>query len=61
MRPRAITTITGMPLLLLLLVLLLSDANGSRLIRSRSDIPIEEDLDQEIKDDLDHFEEIKQV
>jgi len=40
---------------------------GSRLIRSRSDIPIEEDLvgyremDQEIKKDLDHFEAIKQV
>ena len=43
------------------LLLLSSEVNGSRLIRSRSDIPIEEELEQDFKDDLDRFEEIKQV
>ena len=59
----SLKTFTTVLLLLLLplLLLLSSEADGSRLIRSRSDIPIEEELEQDFKDDLDRFEEIKQV
>ena len=56
---KTFTTVLLLPLPLLLL--LSSEVNGSRLIRSRSDIPIEEELEQDFKDDLDRFEEIKQV
>jgi len=45
-----------------------ADPTGSRRIRSRSDIPVEDDelagfgqMDQEIKKDLDRFKEIKEV
>ena len=57
----SLKTFTTVLLLLLPLLLLSSEVNGSRLIRSRSDIPIEEELEQDFKDDLDRFEEIKQV